>query len=301
MADFETIRDAKNDLVRALLHFAVLFDSMDNEAVETLEDVTTGDLEVPETAESAGVIEKGAGVSITHDIDSKDIEGYGDAEPVRTIISKRTVAFQANFLETNKVVLEKFWGTVFDDSNLAVSAHGGVTIKAPTLPKNIFYRCYLVATDDVNGEDLFAYYIMPKVKLTKVDNQDAKDDGAFSYQMTFQAFKDDDLGFSVLQGWCGPGWLALVDKTGFVAPVVSLAATPASVSITAAAGAGHTQQLTVTGDNGINYTPLARYTSSDPTKVSVSQDGLATGVAAGTATVTATYGGKTVTKSITVT
>ncbi|ALF00551.1 major tail protein [Mycobacterium phage Bricole] len=298
MADFETIRDAHNELVRAHLHFAVLFDSMDNEAVETLEDTVTGELVVPVTAESAGVIEKQAGASLTHEIDSTDIDGYGDAEPVRTIISRRVVQFQANFLETNKVVLEKFWGTVFDDSNLEVSAHGGVTLKAPSLPKNVFYRAYLVTEDDVNGEVLNAYFIMPRVKLVNVDTQTSQDDGAVSYNMTFQAFKDSDLGFAVLQGWCGPGWLRLVDKTGFVAPVTSIEAEAADASIEV----GEDTQITVTGSNGINYTPIAKYAvTTGPDKVSVSKTGEVTGLAAGSATVTVTYGGKTATVSITVT
>jgi hypothetical protein len=217
MPDFETVRDAKADLVLAHLHFAVLFDSASSPGVTTLEDAGTGDLELPATAQSAGIIEKGAGVSLTHEMDSNDIEAYGESDPVRTIISKRSVKFEAKFLETNKVVLEKFWGTVFTDDNLDVSALGGVTIKAPTLPKNIFYRTYLVATDDVNGQDLYAYYIMPRVKLVDVSNSESKDDDAVSYTMTFQAYRDNTLGFAVLQGWCGPGWRSLVHKTGFVA------------------------------------------------------------------------------------
>lgn len=297
MSDFETIRDANNDLIRAHLHFAILFDSVDNPGVATLEDVVTGDLDIPDTAESAGVIEKKAGVSITHALDSTDIEGYGDAEPVRTIISKRTVSFDAEYLETNKVVLEKFWGTIFDDTNFQVSATGGVTIEAPNLPLNIYYRAYLVATDDVNGEDLFAYYIMPKVKLTKVDNQDSKDDGAVSYKMTFQAFRDTDLGFSVLQGWCGPGWLRLVDKTGFVTPLASLVVTPAAPSIAALAH----EQFVATGNNGINYTPLVRWSSGTPSKLTIDSSGESTGVAAGTSVVTATYGAITGTTTVTVT
>jgi hypothetical protein len=299
MADFETIRDAKNELVRAHLHFAILFDSMDNDAVATLEDTQTGDLSIPETAESAGVIEKKAGVSITHNIDSTDVEGYGDAEPVRTIIAKRIVQFDAEYLETNKVVLEKFWGDVFTEGeNMTVSAHGGVTITAPNLPRDIFYRAYLVTTDDDGtGLDLYAYYIMPKVKLVKVDNQDSKDDGAVSYKMTFQAFKDDDLGFSVLQGWCGPGWLRLVDKTGFVAPLQNLTVTPANASVAVAAH----EQLVATGNNGINYTPLVKFTSSAPDKATVDADGAVTGVATGTATITAKYGHVTATTQVTVT
>lgn len=300
MADFETIRDAKNELIRAHLHFAILFDNTDNDAVSTLEDPVTGELSIPVTAESAGVIEKKAGVSLTHSIDSTDIEGYGDAEPVRTIISKRSVSFDAEYLETNKVVLEKFWGVEFiEGENLTVSTHGGVTIETPNLPKDIYYRAYLVATDDVNGDDLFAYYIMPRVKLTKVDNQDSKDDGAVSYKMTFQAFKDDDLGFSVLQGWCGPGWLRLVDKTGFVKPLESLTVTPANASI----AVGDDEQLVATGNNGINYTPLVKWSvaTADATKASVDKSGEVTGLAAGTANITAKYGSVTGTTQVTVT
>lgn len=287
MPDFETIRDAKADLVLAHLHFAILFDHIDEPAVATLEDATSGELDIPATAESAGIIEKQAGVSLTHDIESNDVEGYGEAEPVRTIISKRTVEFQANFLETNKTVLEKFWGTVFDDTNLDVSEHGGVTIKAPTLPKNTFYRAYLVATDDVDGDDIYAYYIMPRVKLVNVDNQESQDDNATSYQMTFRAFRDKVMGFAVLQGWCGPGWRKLVHKTGFVAAPASIDATPATISV----AVSDDQQITVTGSNGVNYTPEAKFVSSAPDKATVSSSGLVTGVAAGTATITVTVTG----------
>lgn len=285
MPDFETIRDAKADLVLAHLHFAVLFDSISNEAAVTLEDAATGDLDVPVTAESAGIIEKAAGVSMTHEMDSTDIEGYGEADPVRTIISKRSVKFEAKFLETNKTVLEKFWGTVFDESNLEVTETGGVTIKAPTLPKNTFYRAYLIATDDVNGEDLYAYYVMPRVKLVNVSNQDSKDNDAVSYTLTFQAYRDNNVGFSVLQGWCGPGWRKLIHKTGFVSAPTAIEATPGSATLAPAA----TQQISVSADNGINVTPDCTYSSSQPSKATVSSGGLVTGVSSGSATITVSF------------
>lgn len=296
MSEFETVRDAREDLVLANLHFAILFDKMTNPHVSTLEDPSTGDLDIPETAESAGIIEKKAGVTLTHDIDSTDIEAYGEADPVRTIISKRTVSFDAYYLETNKTVIEKFWGTILDDTNLSVSSFGGTTIKAPTLPKNIFYRAYLVAEDDVNGASLFAYYIMPRVKLVKVDNQDSKDNDAYGVKMTFRAFRDREAGYSVLQGWCGPGWRALVGQAGFVAEPSSINATPATTSV-AVAG---TQQITVTGSNGINYTPDCVFTSATPATATVSASGLVTGVAAGTVTVTVSYQGVTPTLTDTV-
>lgn len=285
MPDFETIRDAKADLVLAHLHFAVLFDSLSSDAAVTLEDAATGDLDIPAGAESAGIIEKAAGVSMTHEMDTTDIEGYGEADPVRTIISKRSVQFEAKFLESNKTVLEKFWGTVFDDTNLDVSEHGGVTIKAPSLPKNTFYRAYLVATDDVNGDDLYAYYIMPRVKLVNVSNQESRDNEAVGYTLTFQAYRDNAVGFSILQGWCGPGWRKLVHKTGFVSVPTSIEATPATASV----AAGSNTQLEVSASNGINVTPDCSYSSSDATKATVNGSGQITGVAAGSATITVSF------------
>jgi len=303
MPDFETIRDAKNDLVLSNQHFAVLFDSQLNAGVTTLENPADGTLLLPTGAQSAGIIEKGAGVSLTHDMSSSDIEGYGEADPVRTIISKRSISFEADFLETNKVVLEKYWGTVFGADNYAVTAQGGLTIEAPTLPKNVFYRAYLVGLDDVNGNDLYTYYIMPRVKLVNVSNQDQKDDGAVSYKMTFRAFRDAGLGFSVTQGWCGPGWRSLVHKTGFVAAPTSITGV-ALTGVTVAAGASHTKQIVISGSNGINYTPDCSFTSADPTKATVSSTGLVTGVAVGTTTINVTYNGvmpsKTTTVSVTV-
>lgn len=291
MADFENIRDAKADLVLADLHLAVLFAPYTGTApITTLEDTATGDIVSLTAYRSAGIMEKGAGVDITNDIDSKDIEGYGEAEPVRTIINKRITRFKATFLETNLNVLEKYWGTTF--SSVVPTTHGGVVLEAPALPKNIYYRCVLLGQDDVDEDPLYTYWIMPRVKLQSVDNQTLKDDGAIEYNLTFQAFRDPITHFSVAQGWCGPGWLHLVNRTGFVSTPTTLtvtAATPADLSITAAAGADHTVQLVATGSNGLNYTPLCSFSSATPAKATVSSSGLVTAVATGSSVITATY------------
>lgn len=290
MADFETIRDAKNELVLADLHLAVLFAPSSTTALETLEDPSTGDIVSLSAYRSAGIMEKGAGVSITNDVESTDIEGYGEAEPVRTIINKRKVSFQATFLETNITTLEKYWGTSF--ANVVPSGHGGVVIEAPSLPKNQYYRTILLGQDDVDDDPLYTYWIMPRVKLESVDNQELKDDGAISYTLTFTAFRDSVVGFSVAQGWCGAGWLHLVSRAGFAAaPTGSLVVTAATgdLSVTAAPGGDHTVQLKAVGNNGLNYTPLATWSSSDPTKATVSSSGLVTGVATGNSTITASY------------
>ena len=289
MPSFETYRDAKNELVVANLHLAALFAPMSTAPISTLEDAITGDLVSLPTYRSAGLMEKQAGVDLGNDTESTDIEAYADAEPVRTIVNKRTTTFQATFLETNITTLEKYWGTSFAD--VIPSTTGGVVLQAPSLPKNIYYRLVLLGQDDVDDDPLYTYWIMPRVKLDKVDSQSLKDDGTMAYNLTFKAFKDSTAGYSVAQGFCGPGWLHLVSRAGFITAPTTLAVTAATgdLNVTASVGADHTVQLKATGSNGLNYTPLVSWSSATPAKATVSSTGLVTGIAAGTSVITASY------------
>ena len=300
--DFESIRSAKQELVLANLHLAVLFAPITSPVLTTLENPTTGDIVSLSNYSSAGIIEKGAGVDIGNDNTSTDIEAYGDADPVRSIISKKTVTFMADFLETNVTTLQQFYQTSL--TAITPSTAGGIVIQAPSLPKNIYYRAVLLGQDDVDGDDLFMYWIMPKVKLDKVDNQSVKDNGAMSYKMTFKAFRDSTAGFSVAQGFCGPGWNHLAARAGFGTAVTALTATisttqantvptyASNLTGTAASLAGTYRNMKVVGQNGIDYTLNASYSSSLTSKATVDTNGkisIPVGASAGTTTITASY------------
>ena len=298
--DFESIRSAKQELVLANLHLAVLFAPITSPVLTTLENPTTGDIVSLSNYSSAGIIEKGAGVDIGNDNTSTDIEAYGDADPVRSIISKKTVTFMADFLETNVTTLQQFYQTSL--TAITPSTAGGIVIQAPSLPKNIYYRAVLLGQDDVDGDDLFMYWIMPKVKLDKVDNQSVKDNGAMSYKMTFKAFRDSTAGFSVAQGFCGPGWNHLAARAGFGTAVSALTATisttqggavfASNLTGTALALAGTFRNMKVVGQNGIDYTLNASYSSTLTSKATVDTNGkisIPVGASAGTTTITASY------------
>jgi len=72
--------------------------------------------------------------------------------------------------------------------------------------------------------------------------------------------------------------------------------TPTTLSL----AVGDAEPLTATV-NSRPFTRGVRWTSSDTTKATVSQNGVVTGVAAGSATITATYAGATATTAVTVT
>lgn len=308
MANFENIRNAKQELVLSSLHLAVLFAPLTTPAVSTLEG-TTGDLIDLSAYTSAGIIEKSAGVNIGNDDSSNEVDAYGDGDPVRSIISKRVVSFQANFLETNYQTLEKFWGTSL--SAVTPSTYGGVVIQAPNIPRSNYYRCILLGQDDYNGLDIFPYWIMPKVKLDKVDNQQLKDDGAMGYNMTFKAYRDSATGFTVANGFCGAGWTHLTARAGFANTATTLSVTNSSTfsgTYAAAAITGTVSSasaadfplkvLKVTGDNGIDYSGNVTYslaaTLVGKVKVVYTQAGgaqlsIVKGAATGTGNITISY------------
>uniref|UniRef100_UPI003D3CC0EC Tail Tube Protein (gp13) n=2 Tax=Mycolicibacterium smegmatis (strain ATCC 700084 / mc(2)155) TaxID=246196 RepID=UPI003D3CC0EC len=299
MTDFYTIKDAQADLAIAPLNLTVLLAPYSTTPATTLESPTDGSLAIPPGYKSVGHFEKQAGLTLGNEFDSKDIEAYGEPEPIRTIINKRTTTFDFAMYQNQRNVLELIWTQDF--SNIQPSEFGGIVLEAPKVPKNIYYRAILVGMDDRNDRPIWLYWLMPKVKLDKLDNQTLNDDNVIEYKPTLKAFRDDVVGYSVAQGFAGPGWRDLVATAGFGEALTALTITPGSPTVTVATGASHTAQLLVEGDNGINYTPDVVFTSSAPDKASVSAAGLVTGVAAGSATITATKGALTATATVTVT
>lgn len=299
MTDFYTIKDAQADLAIAPLNLTVLLAPYSTTPALTLESAVDGSLTIPPGYKSVGHFEKQAGLTLGNEFDSKDVEAYGEPEPIRTIINKRSTTFDFSMFQNQRNVLELIWTEDFSD--VQPSAFGGIVLEAPKTPKNIYYRAILVGMDDRENRELWVYWLLPKVKLEKIDNQTLNDDNVIEYKPTLKAFRDDTVGYSVAQGFAGPGWRDIVATAGFGSALTAISATPATTTVTAATGVGHTVQLLVEGDNGINYTPDAKFVSSAPDKATVSASGLVTGVAAGSATITVTKGALTDTVAVTVT
>lgn len=297
--DISTYKGAVADLALAPLNLTVMLAPYSATAATTLEDPLTGDLSIPAAYQSMGHFQKAAGLNIMTDMQSQDIEAYGEADPIRTIISRRKTSFDFTMFQNQRNVLELIWATDFSD--VQPSSFGGVVLQAPSKPQNKLYRAAVIGQDDRDGKLVWVYWLFPKVKLDSVDNQTLNDDGVLEYKPTLVAFKDDTLGYSVAQGFAGPGWADIVDEAGFKDAPSAITTNVTSTTVTAEAGANHTKQLIVTGSNGVNLTANATYVSSAPAKATVSSGGLITGVSAGSATVTVSYGGLTaVTVAVTV-
>lgn len=299
MTDFASLKDAQADLAFAPLNLTVLLAPYSASPAETLENPLDGSLDVPAEYVSVGHFQKAAGLSIGTDMTSQDIEAYGESDPIRTIISRRKTTLDFTMYQNQRNVLELVWTQDF--SGVEPSEFGGVVLEAPATPKNKYYRAILLGQDDRDGREIWTYWLMPKVKLESFDSQSLNDDNVIEYAPTLVAFKDDALGYSVAQGFAGPGWRDVLHLSGFGSALTAIEASPETVTVTASAGATHTRQLLVTGDNGINYTGDVTYVSSLTSKATVSSTGLITGVSAGSATITVSKGALTDTVAVTVT
>lgn len=212
MTDFNDIKDAQADLAFAPLNLTVLLAPYSATPAQTLEG-SDGSLDVPAEYVSVGHFQKAAGLTLGTDMTSQDIEAYGEADPIRTIISRRKTTISFSMYQNQRNVLELIWAEDF--SGVTPSAHGGVVLPAPSTPKNRYYRCILLGQDDRDGEEIWLYWLMPKIKLESVDSQTLNDDNVLEYTPTLTAFKDDVLGYSVAQGFAGPGWQSVVSLAGF--------------------------------------------------------------------------------------
>lgn len=250
-----SFKNANSDLIISALDLAILLTPYKNPMIETMEDPSTGDLiTLPEHWASVGLTEKKSGVNFGHETSSTDIESYGESEPTKKIMNKRTGTTDFVMQESNRQALELFWQA--DYSDIQPSEHGGIVLPAPGRPTMRFYHGVVLGFDGTEGAEIYPYWLLPKVSVTKVDNQSTNDDGSITYHPTLTWYKDKtfltDLvkgGTASAQGFCGPGWMDLVHLAGFGAPAGTLAISTLTLP-GGTVGTSYSQTLTASGGTG---------------------------------------------------
>lgn len=120
-----------------------------------------------------------------------------------------------------------------------------------------FYRGIVLGFDGTEGAEIYPYWLLPKVSVSKVDNQSNNDDGSITYHPTLTWYKDRNFltnlvkgGTASAQGFCGPGWAAIVEAAGFGAPAGTALAISTTALPAGTVGASYSQTLTAAGGNG---------------------------------------------------
>lgn len=303
-----TFQLGQSDLELAACDTRVLLEPRSGTApLTSLEDLTSGGLDLAKIGPASKFVtvgnhEKKAGVKLSGKPTVNDIKSAGKGSPTRKLVSEAPKGITYIPQETKLINLQNAWG--FTPSALsAPSVKGGITIAIPNLPARTLWRAVLLANDTYNGKDIFLYWIANLAEVGEREDQNLVDSNVIEYPVTLNFDTDSAVGVPVIFGACGDGFrdlMAATDTGGFYPAVTGITVTPSSTSATVSAGVNHTKQLTVTDSNSLDRTATATYVSSDPTKATVTPTGLVTGVAVGSATVTATYLGYTGTCTVTV-
>ena len=213
------------------------------------------------------------GVTNSNKPTSQKIKDWG-GQTVLVVTTEKPDTFKIKFIEAiNPNVLE----AVYNDDNVVTTSNTiAVTVNAAEGKE----ASYVI--DMVMRNGALKRIVIPCAKVSDVADIVYKADEVVGYEVTLDALPDSsgNSHYEYIQLAAGASFALAIDKS------------------TLSVAHGSTSQITAT------TTPAGMHVvwgSSDTTKATVDQSGLVTGVAAGSATITASFAGITKTCTVTVT
>lgn len=226
MTDVATIKDAQDALVAVPLDLTFVLAPYGTDIPASLAEAD-GDLaELPDPWDTVGEVQKAAGVSLTPDLTTADIEGYGSLGARRTIVTKEAFSIDATLQEyLRRLNFELYYRTKMAETVPDASSGEIRTIK-PNNSGIIYYSGILIATDGALGEEIYPYWIFPRLSVTKTGALSLKMDAEMATPVTLSVYPqrvraDWETPGPFAFGVAGKGWKALVDdgNTGFTTAV----------------------------------------------------------------------------------
>ena len=215
------------------------------------------------------------GVTNSNSPSSEKIKDWG-GQTVLVVSTEKPDTFKLKFIESlNSNVLE----TVYNDDNVTVDSVNG-TITVAVNADGAEEYAYVI--DMVMRGGALKRIVIPAGMVSEVGDIVYKSDEAVAYEVTLEALPDSS-------GYSHYEYIQLATGT-----VLGLTLDKSTLSV----AHGSTSQLVAT------TTPAGMHVvwgSSDNSKATVDQSGLVTGVAAGSATITASFAGISKTCAVTIT
>lgn len=160
-----------------------------------------------------GIVEKDSGYTFGNDQDTEEVEGHGYSSAVRVDITKTERNFSATFLETRKETLEQYYG--LDSAAFVTGENGEIEFAEPELAARPHVRIILIGSDGVGEDQYFFIKEFPRVQVTEVGELAWSSSDALKHELTYTAFPDPVLGYSVKNIIGGPGAVKNREAMGF--------------------------------------------------------------------------------------
>lgn len=213
MADYASISDLNETLVRKALAGSLFVGPFDTAAAVTTTDLFGADHTL--AALPAGYTDAGLttdeGIRFARSQESEQITAWQRLEPVREDPTSDSETLQVDFLETNKASIELFTGA---DLSAVTYDNGALSIQKPELPTARYFRLLALAVDNIDGDEFYVARFYPRCKVTGWADQAFAKGGGLQWGMTFTAYVDNALGYSKDDMLGGPGFAAVAEEMG---------------------------------------------------------------------------------------
>lgn len=210
-ANFDTINELKNGLIRKALSYAIFVADEDAAVVDTpfdgsgvLQTLPAGYVPMGYTTED--------GVTFSGDFSTSDVTSGQSAKPTRSDVETDTITAAFVPQETNAAAVAVFENLPLDE--LAAIGTEAWNWSRPLVPATIYRRLCFIARDFALGQPLYIVRHLPRALRTEREDEQWVRTEALTRGVTFTGFHDETAGTDAETWIDGPGWRALAAAGG---------------------------------------------------------------------------------------
>lgn len=168
---------------------------------------------LPAGWKSVGEIEEAAGLTITPDVQTGNLRGYGSRGDRRVWITQESVTIGFTAQESTALNLEMFWDVSFEGG--IDPSTGEQMVKKSYAGAMKYWSLLAIAEDENEDGIILPYWLFPKVTVTKKDAVKLDVEGGIVYPFEFTAFEDPDFAGYMGIGHAGAGFAQIALDGGF--------------------------------------------------------------------------------------
>jgi hypothetical protein len=154
------------------------------------------------------------GINWSREVDVADVRSHGSSEPTRRDITSDVTGLVVLAQETKMITLE-----MFHNIDLSAVTPDAITseigFNRARTPSTKYYRLLAVASDGAGDDTIYFGRFVPRASITEFDDQSWTKGEELRWPLTFTAYVDDDLGYSMREMWGGPGIVDLLEDMNF--------------------------------------------------------------------------------------
>lgn len=156
------------------------------------------------------------GVNQERDSDTEEVEAHGHLTPVREDITSdsRTITTNAYEIHRKNLVALAEGIPVESLPELGAGEHE-LSYELPPTVNKTYYRCLIIDFDGTSAEPYIDAWFYPRISQTSFPSMALNKSDPRSYELTFKAFADSDLGYIAKKFHAGLGFSRTAASNGW--------------------------------------------------------------------------------------